>query len=177
MGLFVGIQYVCTAERSYSGDWRCHYFNCCGDVVSSLVDIFCGDAMFHIICIYFFDRFCNLINGFLLNHMMFLMLYHLMFYHYIILLPSCRAFGCESFHPNHSNLTVSTFQDDVIKWNIFRVTGPLCGEFAGHRWIPLTKASDTELWYFLGYATEQTAEQTITTPVIWDTIAPIMTSL
>ena len=23
--------------------------------------------------------------------------------------------------------------------NIFRVTGPLCGEFAGHRWIPLTK--------------------------------------
>ena len=26
--------------------------------------------------------------------------------------------------------------------NIFRVTGPLCGEFTGHRWIPLTKASD-----------------------------------
>ena len=26
--------------------------------------------------------------------------------------------------------------------NIFRATGPLCGEFAGHRWIPLTKASD-----------------------------------
>ena len=23
--------------------------------------------------------------------------------------------------------------------NIFRVTGPLCGEFTGHRWIPLTK--------------------------------------
>ena len=31
--------------------------------------------------------------------------------------------------------------------NIFRVTGPLCGEFTGHRWIPLTKASDTELWW------------------------------
>ena len=30
--------------------------------------------------------------------------------------------------------------------NIFRVTGPLCGEFTGHRWIPLTKASDAELW-------------------------------
>ena len=29
--------------------------------------------------------------------------------------------------------------------NIFRVTGPLCGEFTGHRWIPLTKASDVEL--------------------------------
>ena len=25
--------------------------------------------------------------------------------------------------------------------NISRVTGPLCGEFTGHRWIPLTKAS------------------------------------
>ena len=33
--------------------------------------------------------------------------------------------------------------------NIFRVTGPLCGEFTGHRWIPLTKASDVELWCFL----------------------------
>ena len=33
--------------------------------------------------------------------------------------------------------------------NNFRVTGPLCGEFIGHRWIPLTKASDAELWCFL----------------------------
>ena len=33
--------------------------------------------------------------------------------------------------------------------NIFRVTGHLCGEFTGHRWISLTKASDAELWYFL----------------------------
>ena len=32
--------------------------------------------------------------------------------------------------------------------SIFRVTGPLCGEFTGHRWIPLTKASDAELWCF-----------------------------
>ena len=30
--------------------------------------------------------------------------------------------------------------------NIYRVTGPLCSEFTGHRWIPRTKASDTELW-------------------------------
>ena len=30
--------------------------------------------------------------------------------------------------------------------NIFRVTGPLCGEFTGHQWIPLTKASEAELW-------------------------------
>ena len=32
--------------------------------------------------------------------------------------------------------------------NIFRVTGPLCGEFTGQRWIPRTKASNAELWFF-----------------------------
>ena len=61
--------------------------------------------------------------------------------------------------------------------NIFRVTGPLLGEFTGHRWIPLTKASDAELWWFLLSAPEQTAEQTVETPVIWEAIALIMTSL
>ena len=35
-------------------------------------------------------------------------------------------------------------------------TGPLCGEFTGHRWIPLTKARDAELWCFLWSALEQT---------------------
>ena len=29
--------------------------------------------------------------------------------------------------------------------NIFGFTGPLCGEFTGHQWIPHTKASDAEL--------------------------------
>ena len=33
--------------------------------------------------------------------------------------------------------------------NIFHVTGPLCGEFTGHRWIPHTKANDAERWCFL----------------------------
>ena len=32
--------------------------------------------------------------------------------------------------------------------NIYRVTGPLCVEFTGHRWISLPKASDAELWRF-----------------------------
>ena len=32
--------------------------------------------------------------------------------------------------------------------NIFRVSGHLCGEFTGPRWIPRTKASDAELWCF-----------------------------
>ena len=57
--------------------------------------------------------------------------------------------------------------------NIFRVTGPLCGEFTCHRWIPPTNASDMELWCFLWSATEQTFKQTIKTPVIWDAIALI----
>ena len=38
--------------------------------------------------------------------------------------------------------------------NIFRVTGHLCGEFTGLRWIPRTKASDAELWCFLWCAPE-----------------------
>ena len=41
---------------------------------------------------------------------------------------------------------------DILKYDmmtssngsIFRVTGPLSGEFTGHRWIPLTKACDVE---------------------------------
>ena len=30
--------------------------------------------------------------------------------------------------------------------SFFRVTGSLCAEFTGHRWIPLIKANDAELW-------------------------------
>ena len=33
--------------------------------------------------------------------------------------------------------------------SVFRVTDPLCGELMGHRWIPLTKAGNAELWCFL----------------------------
>ena len=60
--------------------------------------------------------------------------------------------------------------------NIFRVTGPLRGEYTGHRWIPLTKASDADLWCFPWSAPEQTVE-TNKAPVIWDVIALIITSL
>ena len=42
--------------------------------------------------------------------------------------------------------------------NIFRVTGPLYGEFTSHGWIPRTKASDAELLCFLWSASEQTVE-------------------
>ena len=36
-------------------------------------------------------------------------------------------------------VTLSVKQDDVITGKPFRITGPLCGESTGHRWIPLTK--------------------------------------
>ena len=53
--------------------------------------------------------------------------------------------------------------------NIFRVTGP----FTSH----LTKAIDAELCYFLRSVPEQTVEQAIEKPVIWDAILLIMASL
>ena len=59
----------------------------------------------------------------------------------------------------------------------FRVTGPLCREFIGHRWIPLTKASDAELWWFLRSAPKQTVEKTLEKLLIPDAITSIMMSL
>ena len=40
--------------------------------------------------------------------------------------------------------------------NIFCVTGVLCGEFTGRRWIPLAKASDAELKCFPWFVPEET---------------------
>ena len=58
--------------------------------------------------------------------------------------------------------------------DICRVTGPWWGESTGHRWIPLTKASD---WCFLWSAPQQTVGQTIEPPAIWEAITLIMTSV
>ena len=70
---------------------------------------------------------------------------------------------------NEKNICMMT----ISNGNIFRITGI----FIGHRCIPLTKASDAELWCFLWPAPEQMFEQTIKAPVIWDAIALIMASL
>ena len=48
------------------------------------------------------------------------------------------------------------------KGTIFRDTRPLCGEFIGHRWIPLTKASDAELWLFAGDMRRHHAQYDVT---------------
>ena len=42
--------------------------------------------------------------------------------------------------------------------NSVRVTGPLGAKFTGHWWIPLTEASDAELWCFLWYVSDQTVK-------------------
>ena len=65
--------------------------------------------------------------------------------------------------------TMAKMHDDVINRNIFL--------FTGQWWILLTKASDAELSCFLWSTPEQTVEQTIDTPVIWDAIALFNTSL
>ena len=42
--------------------------------------------------------------------------------------------------------------------NIFCVTGPLCSEFPGLRWIPITKAIEAEFLCFFEMPFEQTVE-------------------
>ena len=80
-------------------------------------------------------------------------------------------------HIMGSRSLIAREHEDVINWKQFPRYWPFVGEFASHRWIHLTKASYTELWYFLRSTPEQTAEQIIETPVIRDAIALIMTSL
>ena len=54
-----------------------------------------------------------------------------------------RIIQKESFHLFYwyENFTMTSSNG-----NIFRVTGHLCGEFIGHRWVPRTKANDTSSW-------------------------------
>ena len=61
--------------------------------------------------------------------------------------------------------------------NIFRVTDPLCGEFTGHRWIPLTKASDARFDVFFDLRLKKLLNKQLVRLVIWDATAPIVTSL
>ena len=79
---------------------------------------------------------------------------------------------CENLKPTYSiSFIISSFEQNTAfslprslphfkammtssNGNIFRVTGHLCGEFTGLRWIPHTTASDAELWCFLWSASE-----------------------
>ena len=51
---------------------------------------------------------------------------------------------------NMMNMMMMTSSNGII----FRVTGHLCRHFTDQRWIPRTKASDTELWCYLWSAPE-----------------------
>ena len=65
------------------------------------------------------------------------------------------VFGCGHTINSKRIHVIPYCYDDIIKWNHFyRVTGPLRGESTGDRWIPLTKASDAELWCFVWPAPE-----------------------
>ena len=57
------------------------------------------------------------------------------------------GFVCYILFPSYDMMTSSN-------GNIFCVTGHLCGEFTGPRWIPHTKASEAELGCFLWSASE-----------------------
>ena len=52
---------------------------------------------------------------------------------------------CKDFRESLDTYVMMTSSNGKI----FRVTGHLCGEFTGPRWIPRTKASDAKLWCFL----------------------------
>ena len=55
---------------------------------------------------------------------------------------------------NHWWAKQSTRMMTSSNGSIFRVTGHVCGEFTGPRWIPHTKASDAELWCLLWSVSE-----------------------
>ena len=59
----------------------------------------------------------------------------------------------------HLRFSCIRYHDDVIKWKNFSVTGHLCGEFTGPRWIPHTKASDAELWFFYPHPNKRLSKQ------------------
>ena len=74
---------------------------------------------------------------------------------------------------NRVHNVIQQYYNDAIKWKHFFVTGALWGD----RWILLTMASDAELWCFLWSSPGDTVEQTAETPVIWQAIAFVTTSL
>ena len=72
------------------------------------------------------------------------------------LICCCQSSHLRSFvRDNHAG---SVYMMTSSNRNIFRVTGLMWGESIGHLWIPLTKASDVDLWCFLWSAPEQTVE-------------------
>ena len=80
-----------------------------------------------------------------------------LFHNLFSLKLNAKALKCQWFlHKSDSDSMsdVTILMMTPSNGNIFRVTGHLCGKFTGHRWIPRTKASGAELWWFLWFAPE-----------------------
>ena len=71
-----------------------------------------------------------------------------------VYIPWNKTMVCNFRHPTPESadsitMWLSRLMVTSSKGKKIRVTGPLRGESTGHRWIPLTKASDAEFWCFL----------------------------
>ena len=77
--------------------------------------------------------------------------------HVISSLESSKStqFNVILWHTSHNNgVPIESLESWSVMMmschrNAFHITGPLWGESTGYRWIPLSKASDAELWWFL----------------------------
>ena len=74
-----------------------------------------------------------------------------------------RSQRCNRYNFIPQFIMVATLRGDPLC-----ITVPLRGEPTGRRWIPLTKASDAELWWFSWSLPRQTVWQTVEWSVIWD---------
>ena len=70
----------------------------------------------------------------------------------------CNLKECLIHFHHITKYIVASHHDDVIKWKHFPRYLPLVRRITGPRWIPLTKASEAELWCLRWSAPEQTAE-------------------
>ena len=74
--------------------------------------------------------------------------------------------------------TFNISHGDVIKWKHIPRYWPFVREIRRSPMNSPHKASDAELFFnFIWSTPEQTVEKTVATPVVWDAIALIMTSL
>ena len=97
--------------------------------------------------------------------------------------PFCLGLNVLTTQTAHNRHTLTRllnyvfWHDDVIKWKNFPRYWPFVKGIHRAAVDSPHKGSDAELWCFLWSAPEQTVAQAIETPVIWDAIAFIMTSL
>ena len=84
----------------------------------------------------------------------------------------------KGFNEKESEMNETLYKVPMMTSSIgsnIRVIGHLCGEFTGYRWIPRTKANDAEFYVFCGLRLNKRLSGLRL--VVWDAIAPIVTSL